>query len=104
MDYSLLLVIEESTNQKFQTGMSINSYSSVEPRNNVGTQHLGIIDYLQTFNFSKKAETCWKTRIMGKKADGLSSAPPGIYQRRFMRFIEKQVFAEEEREDYYKWL
>ena len=99
MDYSLLLVIEESTNQKFQTAMSINSYSSVEPRNNVGMQHLGIIDYLQTFNFSKKAESCWKTRILGNNPENLSSAPPDIYQRRFMKFMKDVVFSDE-REDY----
>ena len=94
MDYSLLLVIEEESLLKLPTEMSLNFNDLDEPRNQVGRQHIGIIDYLQTFNFS----------IMGDKADGLSSSPSGIYKRRFMRFMEKQVFAEEEREDYYKWL
>ena len=99
MDYSLLLVIDEDSSQTLPVNTSILSYSSVMSRNKIGMQHVGIIDYLQIFNFNKKAESCWKTRILGNKSDGLSCAPPGIYQRRFMRFMEEQVFSEE-REDY----
>ena len=75
----------------------------LETRNNIGNQHIGIIDYLQEFNFSKKAETCWKTIVLGKKKHGLSSVPADIYQARFIKFMRETVFAMD-KEDYSNFL
>ena len=101
MDYSLLMVIEETIAPKDNIRLSINSsiLHTGESRNRIGKHHIGIIDYLQLFNFNKKVEACWKTRMMGKKPNQLSSAPPGIYQKRFMRFMQENVFSDG-REDY----
>ena len=47
-----------------------------ETRNKIGNLHIGVIDYLQAFNFAKKSETWCKTNVLGKKKQGLSSVPP----------------------------
>ena len=101
MDFSLLLVLEDHDASKETNAASINNCDVLieDTRNNIGKQHIGIIDYLQLFNFNKKAEACWKTRVLGNKADLLSVAPPEIYQRRFMKYMREYVFSDG-REDY----
>jgi hypothetical protein len=51
--------------------------------------HLGIIDYLQDFNFDKWGENKLKSII----ADGkmISAVPPKPYCRRFFDFMQAQV-------------
>ena len=101
MDYSMLLVIEDKTSNKETIRFSVNSsiLENGDSRNRIGKQHIGIIDYLQLFNFNKKVEGCWKTKVLGKKSNLLSSAPPSIYQKRFMKFMKDNVFSDE-KEDY----
>ena len=103
IDYSLLLAIEDAPNQSERFSLNVGNYLMNESRNNIGNLHIGIIDYLQAFNFSKKAETWWKTNVLGKKKEGLSSAPADIYQARFVKFMEETVLAMD-KEDYYKWV
>ena len=53
------------------------------------TYHLGIIDYLQDWNLSKKSEWCLKSIQADSK--GISSVNPLTYQTRFMNFITSEV-------------
>ena len=96
MDYSLLLVIEEAG---MMTLLNPSIIQREDTRNKYGGQHLGIIDYLQTYNSSKKAETWWKTRVLCKNPKLLSSVTPAVYQQRFYSFMQEHVFPAE-REDY----
>ena len=48
MDYSLLLAIEDHEQTE---DLSINSRDNEDTRNKIGNYHLGIIDFLQQFNF-----------------------------------------------------
>ena len=80
MDYSLLLVLEEARTTSVINPSFINTEDT---RNKLGYQHFGIIDYLQTYNNLKKAETCWKTQVLCKDPMMLSSASPSVYQHRF---------------------
>ena len=54
--------------------------------------HLGIIDYLQAYNFNKKIERMYK-RIKHPRVPvtHMSTAPCEIYQQRFERFISQRV-------------
>jgi hypothetical protein len=66
MDYSLLLVIEE-VNAPVSTSRNI-------IKSSCGTfaYHVGIIDYLQKWNFDKKVESWWKGGYKAK----ISAVPP----------------------------
>ena len=92
MDYSLLLVIEDTLQNPSRTHRK-------DTRNNMRGQHVGIIDYLQTYDSSKRAETWWKTRVLCKNPKLLSSVTPAEYQHRFYSFMQEHVFPAE-REDY----
>ena len=96
MDYSLLLVLDEARTTSVINPSFINTEDT---RNKLGYQHFGIIDYLQTYDSSKKAETWWKTRVLCKNPKLLSSVTPAVYQHRFYSFMQEYVFPAE-REDY----
>jgi hypothetical protein len=52
MDYSLLLAIEENPEPEFK--FSLNNRTNLtynDSRNKIGNYHIGIIDFLQQFNF-----------------------------------------------------
>ena len=89
MDYSLLLAVEnysKSDNEK-------DLLSSQELGPDVGelmarrhcfiygnrAYHLAVIDFLQDWNFSKKAERFMKTTLLGKDPDNLSAIEPIRY-------------------------
>ena len=52
---------------------------------------MSIIDYLQKWNFDKKAEAFAKKWFLGKNAKGISAVPPEYYARRYMRFMKRNV-------------
>ena len=52
--------------------------------------HLGLIDYLQKYNFAKKFEHFVKTKVL-LKGEGISASPPGTYAKRFMRSMRDRV-------------
>ena len=54
--------------------------------------HVSIIDYLQLWNFDKKAEAFAKTWLLGKNAQGISAVPPDEYARRFLSFMKRNIF------------
>ena len=47
--------------------------------------HIGIIDYLQEWNFNKKVEQFLKTKFKGAKKRNLSAVEPIFYRERFLR-------------------
>jgi len=50
---------------------------------------LGLIDILQTFNFSKKSERCFKIYFMRADKVGLSVQPVDVYKERFIRGVRE---------------
>ena len=52
--------------------------------------HIGIIDYLQDFNFEKWVETKFKS-IVFTNGNDVSSIPPEPYAERFFQFMKRQV-------------
>ena len=55
--------------------------------------HIGVIDYLQTWDKSKSGERILKSIQNRKNWNGGSAVPPGLYGQRFRNFTEKQVLA-----------
>ena len=53
---------------------------------------IGIIDYLQEYNFKKKMEHCLKGIIYGKEKNMISAVEPEYYGNRFYDFMMKNVF------------
>ena len=53
---------------------------------------IGIIDYLQKYNFRKRLENCVKGIYFGKEKDMISAVDPGFYGERFQDFMTKNVF------------
>lgn len=49
---------------------------------------MGIVDFQQLYNFSKKAERFFKTRVKGESPEGLSCIEPVTYRQRFLRRME----------------
>jgi Phosphatidylinositol-4-phosphate 5-Kinase len=45
--------------------------------------HLGIIDFLQEWNFSKAVERFWKHWVNGQESRNLSAIEPKSYKKRF---------------------
>ena len=54
--------------------------------------HVGIIDWLQLWDMSKKLELVAKVVIKGKDMKGLSARPPQAYCKRFQKFMMDKVF------------
>ena len=119
MDYSLLIGIEQKlrndnvvNDDKRQRRNSFwqwnwNSGSNRELTVNTGTSplsfncgaqnidqsqekyHIGVIDFLQPYNYKKEIEYRWKSLIHPKNA--YSCIPPDLYAQRFLDFIDKHV-------------
>ena len=53
---------------------------------------IGIIDYLQKYNFRKKMETFFKGIYFGKEKNMISCVEPNYYGERFRNFMIKNVF------------
>ena len=51
--------------------------------------HIGIIDYLQKWDFNKKMERFAKTTFLNKKGTDLSAIEPREYQERFVNQMAK---------------
>jgi hypothetical protein len=77
MDYSLLLVIEQANVFNFRGGRNI--FIST---NGKQAYHMAIIDFLQDWSLSKKAESAWKM-----SQGDISAVEPVRYQQRFYSFM-----------------
>jgi hypothetical protein len=80
MDYSLLLVIESI---KFPVSQSTRNIFASETQ----VHHIGIIDFLQDWSFSKKVEALWKGGKHNPK--DISAIEPKKYQERFCKFVSQ---------------
>ena len=85
MDYSLLLVIESLQSKKVYHGRNT-ICSDTHPE----AYHIGIIDFLQKWNFDKKLERAFKS--LKGNPDDISAMEPTGYQKRFCKFLQKKVF------------
>ena len=54
---------------------------------------ISIIDYLQTFDSSKKREVIAKKIFKNADPTELSAVPPDIYGPRFLKFMKEYVFS-----------
>jgi hypothetical protein len=52
------------------------------------TMYIGIIDFLQVWNLTKRSERTWKVVIRRCDADGVSAMEPRAYARRFMSMVQ----------------
>lgn len=57
--------------------------------------YMGIIDFLQEWNWNKRAERFFKINFRGADPDGLSAIEPEIYRDRFIRRMEELLDMEE---------
>ena len=94
MDYSLNFVVEvNSLNNGPSTlksnQLKRNEFMSLDRKE---IYHLGIIDYLQTWNSQKKAESCLKRTFFCRQKQGLSAVMPKEYADRFLLFSSENVF------------
>jgi hypothetical protein len=53
--------------------------------------YMGIVDFQQQYDFSKKMERFFKVQIQGKSSPGLSCIEPVTYRQRFLRRMEELV-------------
>ena len=102
MDYSLLLIIEE-TKKASGAKMAINnSEIKVSMRNVIESNsestginkcyHIGIIDYLQNWNSGKRRENRFKKWTLSSDPNGISCVEPNLYKDRFVKFVCEDVF------------
>lgn len=56
-----------------------------------GFYYIGLIDILQTWNWSKRFERFMKTYIFRKDPDGISAMPPKAYRTRFHKKLDEIV-------------
>ena len=80
MDYSLLLVIESLKSREMSTRRN-----TICSETHPVAYHLGIIDFLQEWNFDKKLERAYKA-LKGNPND-ISAMEPNGYQERFCIFL-----------------
>jgi hypothetical protein len=90
MDYSLLLVIEQACAPLTRNQFLSNDGAEV--------YHVGIIDFLQVWDWSKRREAFYKTTFMRRNGRLISAVPPGEYCRRFQAFMAQVVFSPEHKE------
>lgn len=86
IDYSLLIVkVRWEADPKDPDFWG--QYQRIESSVDLETYyHIGIIDYLQKWDFQKKGEKWWK-RLWGKK--DISAQEPKKYQLRYMAFVNE---------------
>ena len=100
MDYSLLFVIvdyPDKTDPDYNPIVELlndpkyngHVYKS-EDKNYIYI--IGIIDYLQKYNFRKRLENFLKGIALGKEKNMISAVEPGYYGERFKDFMLKNVF------------
>ena len=100
MDYSLFLVVEK--NRTFEKKQKIKNELLVKKQerhrnmylspNLEELYHVGIIDWLQLWDFNKKSEVLLKVLFKNKEKKGLSARPPQEYSQRFEKYMMENVF------------
>ena len=100
MDYSLLFIIIDFPNNIDPDYNQIMGFLDdpkykghvYKSKNEKYIYIVGIIDYLQKYNFKKKMEHCIKGIIYGKEKNMVSAVEPEYYGKRFNDFMIKNVF------------
>ena len=95
MDYSLLLGVFDSPPPAAAISGQPKGAEETVLQHGGGVMLLGVIDVLQAWTCEKVGERCLKTYVKGDKPQGISAAPAGEYQQRFMSFVA-EVFAPDE--------
>ena len=93
MDYSFLLKSEKFKNTQFYE-VNRNCMISSDSKE---VYHLGIIDYLQKWNFTKKKEQFAKRVFLKQNINKLSAVEPILYQKRFQKFMKDILLPEKEK-------
>ena len=60
----------------------------IQSKDGTELYHIGIIDYLQTWDKVKKAEKCWKVKVRRKDKELISAAEPNLYCKRFKDYMK----------------
>merc|ERR1712048_1287607 len=93
MDYSLLLGVSyQQIKNKPSLDIATNEENYAVSANIVegpGIYYIGIIDMLQKWNSSKKAERFLKTYFRCKNKAGISCVEPVFYRKRFLKKMEE---------------
>ena len=91
MDYSLYLTVEKAN---ISTSIQQNNIAKTSGNRNIlfsedGTEiyHLGVIDYLQKWDSSKKREKFFKVKVLNAKWRELSAVEPYFYRERWLDFV-----------------
>jgi len=95
MDYSLLLGVFDTPPPAAAISGQPKGAEETVLQHGGGVMLLGVIDVLQAWTCEKVGERCLKTYVKGDKPQGISAAPAGEYQQRFMSFVA-EVFAPDE--------
>lgn len=83
MDYSLLV-----TEVSAKEARSCNPLYIYKQVTDSAFYTIALIDYFQEYNFKKKAERFWKTKVQRVNPDDLSATNSKRYAERFMKFVE----------------
>ena len=90
MDYSILLGIEKVTRLP---DPAIGNRRVCLSSCGKFIYHICLIDYLQSFNLTKRGEIFYKTVFKQAKRSSLSAIDPDRYASRFVNFMKTKVFA-----------
>ena len=94
LDYSLLLAVETlELGSAAPRDLGRYRYYSTCGRY---VYHISIIDYLTTFNFGKRIESFYKTKIKGNDEKLVSAVNPDLYAQRFVDFMRNEVIINED--------
>jgi len=61
-----------------------------------GIYYIGIIDTLQDYNWRKRLETWAKTCVKRNDGRGISSVEPGLYQQRFLNYLNHVLISQKQ--------
>ena len=103
MDYSLLLVIEERASGDFSTEQECDQkqfLNKILSQDKQLIYHIGVIDYLQDWNFVKRVENIYKTKLLQRDAYQIAAIKPKNYARRWIDFMKTYVFLANERDSH----
>ena len=95
MDYSLLLVIESAKKgDRFLPTIRGNriSRNMFLSKDRQIIYHIGIIDYLQNWNYIKKIENIYKTKVLGRDPTQIAAVSNQEYANRFLGFMNSRAF------------
>lgn len=97
MDYSLLLVVEERTAKGIKATRTLEDpatcHNKILSQDKKLIYHIGVIDYLQNWNYVKRIENLYKTRILQRDPYQIAAIEPKKYARRFTNFLNSKALA-----------